>query len=173
MYSETAYVIWWLSYWNYGSNPLRLPSLIKVSLRSARPPSSASSKQYDVGPELLSRNMELAVSFSSWADEGWMGPLTVQLGRCKCPPSIHCPFEHTVSAAQNNRCHTFSQSLFPCPLSLRPPCFFILYLLNTLSPLPLGGRSETCSPVSSLGCVVSKPSLGSKLWCLSVLTCWA
>ena len=67
----------------------------------------------------------------------------------------------------------FFNHLSPHASCLRPPSFFILYPIRTLS-LWLSGRGfETSSYISSLGCLVKKLSLWGKLCCPNVLACCA
>ena len=69
----------------------------------------------------------------------------------------------------------FTNGLSTWPFSLNSNSHFLIYckdhlLIPQISQPPhlWGGRSEVCSPVSSLGCLVNKLHLGWKTPCLSV-----
>lgn len=51
----------------------------------------------------------------------------------------------------------FPHLLSPRPACPRTPCLFVPFPISTRDPLPLEGGLETYSPVSSLGCFLSKP----------------
>ncbi|XP_020918676.1 uncharacterized protein LOC102164776 isoform X2 [Sus scrofa] len=51
----------------------------------------------------------------------------------------------------------FPHLLSPSPACPRTPCLFVPFPISTRDPLPLEGGLETYSPVSSLGCFLSKP----------------
>lgn len=97
----------------------------------------------------------------------------------KTPPSdcVVSPFLNVQKPARNDDYCTFFRSHFPgLPTPPMPQTNLLLYSLSVkyLKPLSfLGGRSETCFPVSSLGDLVDKPSLCCKPWHLRVLACCA
>ena len=101
----------------------------------------------------------------------------------KPPPSDHAKCLHfwtriprrsmyPNTPAQNTDYLTFSLLPITSP-HLRPPYFFIQGISQ--GPHLRGDRSDICSPVSSLGCLVNKLFLCYKLQHLSVwlAACWA
>ena len=60
----------------------------------------------------------------------------------------------------------YFQSLFP--KFPKPQATLLLYPINTWQPLAFLEADLNLSPISSLGCLVDKPSLGCKPWHLSI-----